>query len=108
MQVRRSGAARAAGATDDLAALDALSHLYVEARQVRVVRRHAAAVIDDDEIAIAMIPADELHDTGEAGADSFAPVRLDVATGVKARAARKGIRTVISCMAVRMLSDSLR
>src|SRR5205085_10632845 len=94
MQVRRSGAARAPGATDDLAALEALSYLNVKARQVRVVRRHAAAVIDDDDVAVAVIPADVLHDAAEAGTDRFAPARLDVAAGVKARAARERIAAI--------------
>src|SRR5205085_6767570 len=84
----------AAGPPDDLAALDARAHLHFEARQVGIVRRHAAAVVDDNDVAIAVLPAGELHDAREAGADGFAPVRLDVAARVKARAARERVAAV--------------
>src|SRR5262245_456708 len=53
VQMRSGGAAGGADFADDLAGLDRVTDLGVDAREVAIARRHAVAVVDLDHLAIA-------------------------------------------------------
>src|SRR5262245_46561341 len=61
VQVRAGGATSRADPADDLANVHRLADLDVDARQVSVAGREAAAVLDFDHVAVAALPAGERH-----------------------------------------------
>src|SRR5215467_6860066 len=77
---RASGAARV---SNYAAALDVLARFHSKARQVSVMSRNTAAVLDDDHVPISVIPARELDGPGQACPDRLAPMRFDVAAAMK-------------------------
>src|SRR6266436_5411199 len=55
VQMRSGGAAGRADLADDLAGLDRVADLGVDAGEVAVARRHAVAVVDLDHLAVAVL-----------------------------------------------------
>src|SRR5262245_611311 len=94
MKMRRSCAAGAARAPDDHAALDASSDFDVEARQMRVVRSDAAAVIHDYHVSVTVIPAGKCDYTCLAGADRITPPSFDVHARMELRSPSERIAPV--------------
>jgi len=63
------GATRAANRADQIASVDFLTKVRMEARHVRIARHHAIAMRDFDGLAIATAPASECHFARGCGID---------------------------------------
>ena len=61
MQVRPGAPARRPHQTDHLALAHALAFAHVHAAQVRVQGRVVAAVLDDDHVAVPVLPTRKVH-----------------------------------------------
>src|SRR5262245_18836527 len=85
MQMRSGGAAGRADLADDLAGLDRVADLGVDAGEVAIACRQAVAVVDLDHLAIAALPAGECHRSVRSCAHRVTGVAAHVDAGVHRR-----------------------
>src|SRR5262245_13449011 len=85
VQMRSGGAAGRADLADDLAGLDRMADLGVDAGEVAVARRDAVAVVDLDHLAVAALPAGECHRAVRGCAHRVAGLAAHVEAGVHRR-----------------------
>ena len=80
MKVRSGRAARRTDAANKLAALNPLSLRNIDMREVSVARSQTAAMVDDDQLAVTILPADEGHFAAGAGDHRVTKCGVDVLT----------------------------
>src|SRR3954469_18708514 len=86
--MRAGRATRGADGADPVAGHDAAPARYVDAAQVRVPARHAEPVADDDQLAVARVPAHGLDAAAAGRRDRRARGRWEVEAGVEHAPAR--------------------
>ena len=80
VKVRSGRAARRTDAADDISAVDLLAEGRLEPREVSVARSQTAAMVDDDQLAVTILPADEGHFAAGAGDHRVTKCGVDVLT----------------------------
>src|SRR5580692_4702701 len=92
VEVGAGGSAGHAYCADCLAALDVLALAHEDLRAVAVERGHRAAVVDDDRVAVAAVPAGEDDAPAGGGGDRGALGRAYVDAGVHLEAWAERVR----------------